>query len=87
MILRVFSLYDSKVEAYLQPMFLRTANEAIRAITSYVNQPDHHFAKNAPDLTLFELGVWDDSNAKFVLHDAKVNLGNLVEFRKDYAQG
>lgn len=82
MILKLFALYDSKVEAYLQPFFLKSKGEAIRALTRHVNDPNHDFSKYPGDFTLFELGSWDDANAKFILHDAPQSVGVLVEFKQ-----
>lgn len=82
MILKVFCIYDSKAESYLVPFFMRSKGEAIRAITTHVNDAEHNFSKFAEDFALFELGSWDDDSAKFDLHAAPQSLGLLHEFRK-----
>ena len=81
--MKIFGIYDSKAEAYLQPFFMKTKGEAIRGVTALVHDPNHNFNKHAADFTLFELGGFDDSNASFDLHFAPQNLGCLVEFKKD----
>jgi hypothetical protein len=78
--LKVFSVYDSKVGAYLQPMFFRSKGEAIRAFSSAVADTDHQFHKYASDFTLFELGSWDDLKAKFDLLPTPVSIGVAIEF-------
>lgn len=80
--LKVFSVYDSKVGAYMNPIFLRSKGEALRAFETSINSSDHIFCKNPEDYTLFELGSWDEEKAKFVLHSTPIALGVAIEFVK-----
>lgn len=82
MILKVFGIYDSKVEAFLPPFMMKSKGEAIRALSSHVNDPQHNFCKYSEDFTLFELGSWDDSNAKYSLLETPHSLGLLIEFKQ-----
>lgn len=81
MMLKVFGIYDSKAEAYLSPFFMKSKGEAIRALSNHVNDPQHNFCKYAEDFTLFELGTWNDSNAKFELLNTPHSVGVLIEFK------
>lgn len=80
MILRVYSVFDSKVGAYLPPIYFRSKGEAIRSFSSAVAKEDHEFCRYAEDYTLFELGEWDDSDAKFKLHLTPIPVGKAIEF-------
>lgn len=80
--LKVFGIYDSKAEAYLQPFLMKSKGEAIRALSNHVSDPEHNFCKYAEDFTLFELGSWDDANGQFTLHNTPQSLGVLVEFKR-----
>lgn len=80
MLLNVYSVFDSKVGAYLPPMYFRSKGEAIRAFSSAALKEDHDFHRYAEDYTLFELGQWDDSSAKFVSHSTPVSIGKAIEF-------
>jgi len=82
MILKVFTVYDSKVGAYLPPMFLRSTGEALRAFEAAVNSSDHQFCKHAEDFTMFEIGDWDDQKCIFILKATPVSLGVAIEFLK-----
>lgn len=82
MIHKVFSVYDSKAEVYMTPIFFKTKGEALRAFTSTVNDESHHFHKYAEDFTLFEVGSYDDSKCKFDLHLTAIPLGKAIEFIK-----
>lgn len=79
MIKKVFTVYDEKSEAYLQPFFLDTVGQAIRAITDCVSDPNHQFCRHTSDYTLFQLGDFDDSTGQFT--DEKKSLGSLLEFK------
>lgn len=80
MLLQVFSIYDSKVEAYLQPFFAPTKGAAIRYFSDAIADPQHQFFKHCEDFTLFHLGSYDDSGGLFDC-DAPVSVGNAVEFK------
>lgn len=82
MLVKVFTIYDSKAEAYLQPFFMKSKGEAIRAITACVEDSQHNFCKYAEDFTLFEIGTFDDSNAFITVYESKQSLGCLLEFKK-----
>lgn len=76
---KVFSIYDEKADAFLQPFFMSKVGEAIRAISDCLNDPAHQFSKHPSDYTLFVIGEFDDSTGS--LTDEKKSLGNLVEFK------
>lgn len=80
--LKVFTSYDTKVEAYLQPFFMRTRGEAIRAWTELANNPEHLFSKHPGDYTLFEIGEYDDATAQLTPSRAFTNLGTALEFKR-----
>lgn len=63
--LKAFSVYDSKAEAYMQPFFMKTKGEALRAFMDTVGDSNHPFHRHAEDYTLFYLGEFDDSNGEF----------------------
>ncbi len=80
--MRVFSVYDSKVECYMNPFFMKTKGEAIRAFTEAVNDSSTHVSKHPGDYTLFDLGEFDDETATFTLSSTPISLGVAVEFVK-----
>lgn len=82
MIYKIFTVFDSKVGAYLQPFFMRSRGEAIRAYTDLCNDGKSEFTKYPEDYTLFELGEFSDMDAKFHMYDAPHSLGVALEFKK-----
>lgn len=80
--LKVFAVYDSKVEAFLQPFIMQTKGQAVRAFTDSCNDPQSNFWKHPEDFTLFELGSWDEVSGAYTNLTAKVAIGGALEFRK-----
>lgn len=66
---QVYTVYDSKTAAYMQPFFMKTKGEAVRAFKNTVNDPEHPFHRNPEDFALFYLGVYDDESASFRLQE------------------
>lgn len=61
MIMKIFSVRDAKVEAFMQPFFSPTMGAAIRSLSEAVNDPKHEFSKNSADYSLWLVGDFDDS--------------------------
>jgi hypothetical protein len=80
MLYEVFSIYDSKAEAYLPPFILPKIAQAKRIFEQCINSDDHQFGQSPADYTLFRLGNFDDSNGQYLLARATESLGNGIEF-------
>jgi len=80
MLMRVYTVYDSKTEAYMPPFFQPAKGAALRLFSDSVNDVNHTFNKHPSDFTLFELGTYDDSTAQFVTHSTPISLGLALEF-------
>lgn len=71
MIMNMYAVRDSAVEAFLQPFFSPTHGSAIRSLTEAVNDKDHQFFKNAKYYSLYHLGSFDDATGVFHHNEAK----------------
>lgn len=78
--IKIFSIFDAKAEAYISPFYMTHTGQAIRTFTDCVNSPDHQFGAHPEDYTIFELGEFDDSTAHFQLMSTPKPLGNGLEF-------
>lgn len=85
MIHKVFTIYDDKAEMYLPPFCFKTAGQATRAFMESCNDPQHQFNKHPEDFTLFELGTYDDDNARFEIGATPHGLGKALEYIKGLA--
>lgn len=65
MLTKIFAVWDSKAEAYMQPQYYLTSGLAERAFTASCRSQESAFNSNPQDFCLFELGTFDDSCAKF----------------------
>ena len=66
MIYGVYSVFDSAVELYLQPFFMRTDREAVRAVSTVLADANHQFARSPEEYVLFTLGVFEEATGRFV---------------------
>lgn len=77
---KIFTVYDSKVEAYLTPFTMRTLGEAVRAFTELVNDPKTQFNKYPGDYTLFEIATFNLDTGTITPHSVIINHGLAVEY-------
>lgn len=82
MLIKVFAVYDSKAEAYMQPFFMQSRGAAIRAFDSTVNNPETQFYKYPTDFTLFEIGEYDELHGKLIPSKTPISCGLALEFKK-----
>lgn len=80
--LKCFSVYDSKAEAFLNPLFAQNAAVAIRSFTAAANDPQHDFYIHSDDFTLFELGEFDQETGLFNLLPTPSTLGLATIYKK-----
>lgn len=83
MIYKVYSIFDSKLEAYMLPQCRRSRGEVLREFTDAVNNdnPDNGIGKHPEDFHLFEIGEYDDQTG-MVQSCTPVSLGCAIEFVK-----
>lgn len=82
MIYGMFSVYDSKAEAFLPPFILPKTSMAQRTFADCANSETHQFGTNPEDYTLMKLGNWDDESAKFEALPTPESLGLALEYAK-----
>ena len=77
----MFSIFDSKAEAFISPWFLPEIEMAKRTFSDCVNSTDHQFSKHSGDYTLFHLGTFSQTTGEFVLNSTPISLG-LAQYYK-----
>lgn len=77
--LKVFSVYDSKAAAYLQPFFSTTVGLAMRSFGDAVKDEGHQFHRHAADYTLYQIGEFDDEKG-ILSSTTHVNWGCAIEY-------
>lgn len=77
---KVYSIYDSKAEAYMQPFYAETAGLALRTFSNAANSPESVIGKYPSDFILFEVATFDDKTGSFDSYKQPKNLGLAVEY-------
>ncbi len=83
---RVFSIFDSKADAFLQPFFATTKGVAIRQFSGAVNQDGHELNKYTEDYTLFELGDFNEKNGLLQPHESPRSVCLAIDIKEKEAQ-
>lgn len=79
--MKIFTIFDSKAEAFLPPFTSRTNATAIRNFTAAANTEDHDFHTHAADYTLFQIGTFDEIRGLVIPREnGSENLGTALQF-------
>ncbi len=76
----VYTIYDSKAEAYMTPFFVDKDGQALRDFQDVVQNPETPFAKHPEDYTLFKIGTYDPNTAQLKPLETPVSMGLAIEF-------
>lgn len=79
--MKLFSVFDSKAEAFNTPMFFQSTGVAIRSFSAAASDEKTDISRFAADYTLFELGEFDEHSGKFTILPAPVSLGNALQLK------
>jgi len=61
---QLYTVYDQKAEAYLQPFATNTHGLAERMFAEMVNTPGHQFNRFPEDYVLYHIGTFDTATAR-----------------------
>lgn len=75
---KVFAIFDVKSAQYLNPVFMLTPGEAIRAFSDLLANGNNPIAQHPEDYSMHELGTWDPSTGKLESLPAKKHLAEAV---------
>lgn len=78
--LQIFTVRDSKAEAFMSPFFMQANGQAIRAFADSVNGQNEQFSKHPEDYSLWHLGSYDEATGVITCLDVPVCLGKGVDF-------
>ncbi len=90
MVMICCSIYDSKAEAWLSPMFFQAAGQGMRSFGDAINDPKSEFGKHPEDYSLFVIGKFDQrtGNIEPEIPPTVVCIGiNMVENRMEVMDG
>lgn len=75
MIIKLFSVYDSKAKAYMTPFCRPATGLAIRDFIDVVNDVKSTISRYPEDFSLFEIGFFDDNTGELDMVERPINLG------------
>lgn len=58
--LKAFSVFDAKADAFMAPIFLKTEGLAVRSFSQACSDEGSDFNRFASDYSLFEVGEFDE---------------------------
>lgn len=79
----IFAIYDSKVQAYDEPMFAINQHDLTRHILNTWRNPDqsrNKFLLNAEDYSLFKIGAYSKKAGRIICQEPE-HVANLHELR------
>lgn len=79
--LHLFSIHDSKAEAFIQPYFAPTIAVGVRSFQTACNDDTCQFQQNPGDYTLFELGTFDQDTCKFNILNSPKSHGLALQYK------
>ncbi len=78
---KVYAIYDSKAEAYMQPFFQDTHGLALRTFEIEVQKGEQSIISKYPaDFTLFYIADWDEHKGVITAMTTPNSLGVAIEF-------
>lgn len=81
--LKVLSVYDSKVNTFEKPLFMRNRAEGLRTWAYACNDDKTSFFAHPSDFSLMEIGEFDEETGKFTnAEPAPTNLGLAAQFKR-----
>jgi len=82
MTLLVFSVFDTKAEAFLRPYCAETRGLALRAFTDAVRDPNHEMHRHAEDYTLFQVASFDQETGKVSPLAAPISIVTAITLKE-----
>lgn len=83
MVLKVFSIRDSKAEVFNTPFFQKTVGEAERNFANLVSDEKSTVSKWPEDFDLYFVGEYDDQNGCFSRLDTPQHIAKGVNFKRN----
>lgn len=78
--LKIYSVYDSKAQGFIQPFYCVNSAVALRSFASAAGDEGHEFHRHAEDFCLYEIGEWFPDTGMINVYEKHVNLGLASQF-------
>lgn len=81
--LKIFSVRDTRLGIYMQPIFMQHVGQVVRSWEEMVNDPKTTLCKHPSDYSLYELGEFDEDAGTFAALPVHKLIATAKEFRKE----
>lgn len=81
--LKMFSVFDKAVDAFMPPVFLRSKGEAVRQLQDAVKDENHQFYQHPHSFHLYYLGDYDEGKGQFRCPDIPEPIMGAIECLPD----
>ncbi len=81
--MKMYSIYDTKAEAYMKPFFWRSHGEALRFFYDEAARDDSILSSHPEDFVLFYVGEFDENEGFFDAVEPTVSLGRASDAREE----
>jgi len=78
--LLAFTVYDEKAEVYATPFFTPAIGQASRMFADLANNKETAIGKHPEDYTLYHIGYYLDTHAKFDNNEQPVLIGRALDY-------
>lgn len=69
--MQIYSVHDSKAEAFMQPFFAANEAVALRYVSTAVNTVDHEFRRHTEDYSLYHIGEFHETSGEIGSFDPR----------------
>lgn len=80
--MNIYSVYDKKAEAFMQPFYSTADGSAARSFMSAVADDKHQFCQYPEDYIMFRLGVFDDQTALLEMEESPRQITTGLDARR-----
>lgn len=80
--MKMLAVYDSKVEAFMTPMFFQSVGQAMRSFGDAVQNAESEFAKHPEDYVLFEIADFNPSTGSLEVLPAAKSVASGLQFAR-----
>lgn len=81
--LKVYAVWDSKVELYAQPFCLKSEGQALRSWIDAVNDPNTMMNRHPQDYCLFQIAEYNEDKGMFENLRTPKSLGYAIDFIRE----
>lgn len=72
----IYTVYDQVAGVYQHPFVMLNDDVATRVMRNSVNNPEHNFALNPEDYTLYRIGWFDDEDGSILMGDKQIGVSD-----------